>query len=148
IADGATDTVSNVERISFNGSTTTTFAIGDAIEAAPTLANSIADQQATQGVLFSFSYAADTFNDANVPLGDILTYTATLADGSALPAWLSFDPGTRTFSGTLGNGDTGTLPIKLTATDAKGQSVSDPFAITEAVCFAPGTRIRTPGGEM
>ena len=30
---------------------------------------------------------------------DALTYTATLGDGSALPAWLSFNATTRTFSG-------------------------------------------------
>ncbi|WP_418903715.1 putative Ig domain-containing protein, partial [Pokkaliibacter plantistimulans] len=32
--------------------------------------------------------------------GDSLTLSATLADGSALPSWLSFDASTGTFSGT------------------------------------------------
>ncbi|SVC76169.1 uncharacterized protein METZ01_LOCUS329023, partial [marine metagenome] len=46
----------------------------------------------------SFTIPADTFNDVDV--GDSLTYTATLSDGSALPSWLSFNPSTQTFSGT------------------------------------------------
>ena len=52
-----------------------------------------------------------TFSDAD---GDTLTYTATKADGTALPSWLTYSASTRTFSGTpqaadvangLGEGD-------------------------------------------
>ena len=46
-----------------------------------------------------------------------LTYAATLADGSTLPSWLSFDASSRTFSGTPSNGDVGAIDIKVTATD-------------------------------
>jgi uncharacterized repeat protein (TIGR02059 family) len=47
-----------------------------------------------------------------------LTYTATLTDGSALPAWLHFDAATRTLSGTPPAGTTaGTLSIAISATD-------------------------------
>ncbi|WP_139559060.1 ELWxxDGT repeat protein [Methylotetracoccus oryzae] len=92
---------------------------------APTLANAIADQNATEDAAFSFTFAADTF--ADVDLGDTLTYTATLADGSPLPTWLAFDPGTRTFSGTPTNGDVGTLSLKVTTTDSAGALVSDTF---------------------
>ena len=38
---------------------------------------------------------------------DGLTYSATRQDGTALPAWLSFNPVTRTFSGIPRNGDVG-----------------------------------------
>ena len=33
-------------------------------------------------------------------MGDALTYSATLVGDAALPVWLGFDAGTRTFSGT------------------------------------------------
>ena len=46
---------------------------------APTLANSIPDQNATEDQPFSFQFAANTF--ADVDAGDVLTYSATLANG-------------------------------------------------------------------
>jgi hypothetical protein len=94
---------------------------------APTLAAAIPDQQAMQATAFHFTVAAETFSD--VDAGDSLAYTATLADGSALPAWLSFAPATRTFSGTPPLGSAGTLLIKVTATDQAGAAVSDSFAV-------------------
>ncbi|MGD9711759.1 MAG: putative Ig domain-containing protein, partial [Thermomicrobiales bacterium] len=92
---------------------------------APTVANLIPNQPATEDAAFSFQFAADTFADVDV--GDTLTYAATLADGSALPSWLSFDPSTRTFSGTPLNEDVGTISIKVTATDGSGEPISDTF---------------------
>ena len=89
---------------------------------APTLANPIPDQDATEDEEFNFPFAADTFHD--VDAGDTLTYTASKPDGLPLPGWLSFDPSTRTFSGTPDNGDVGTIAIKVTATDT-----GDAFAI-------------------
>src|SRR5262245_40340866 len=94
---------------------------------APTVATAIADQNATQGNLFLFQFAANTFNDVD---GDTLTYAATLSDGSALPSWLSFNGTTRTFSGTPGNGNVGTIAVKVTATDGSNASVFDTFNIT------------------
>ena len=60
--------------------------------------------------------------------GDTLTYTATQSDNSALPAWLSFTPGTRTFSGTPQAADVETVSVKVTASDGT-DSVSDTFDI-------------------
>ena len=97
---------------------------------APTLANAIADQNATEDTAFSFTFAADTF--ADVDLGDTLSYTATLVGGAALPAWLSFDAATRTFSGTPANDDVGTLSLTVTATDSAGAQVSDTFDLAIA----------------
>ena len=65
-----------------------TITIND-INDAPTLANALADQSVDEDSAFSFTVPVDTFNDVDV--GDTLTYTATLSDGSALPSWLSFD---------------------------------------------------------
>ncbi|WP_116453721.1 beta strand repeat-containing protein, partial [Pokkaliibacter plantistimulans] len=88
----------------------------------------IADQAASEDSAFRFTVPAGTFSD--VDTGDSLTYTATLADGSALPSWLSFNATTRTFSGTPTNGDVGSLSIKVTATDGSNASVSSSFSLT------------------
>ena len=94
---------------------------------APTVANAIPDGSATAGTTFAFQVAANAFNDAD---GDSLTYSATRADGSALPSWLAFAPGTRTFSGTPAAGDAGTLTVRVTASDGRGGSVFDDFDLT------------------
>ena len=76
--------------------TSTTVNLTDNDTAAPTVANAIPDQTATAGTAFGYQFPASTFDDAD---GDTLTYAATRADGTALPAWLSFAAATRTFSG-------------------------------------------------
>ncbi|WP_152625203.1 putative Ig domain-containing protein, partial [Cellvibrio sp. OA-2007] len=74
--------------------------------------------------------ASNTFSDVDV--GDTLTYSAQLAGGGALPAWLSFDAVTRTFSGTPANADVGTVSIDVIASDGNGGTVTDTFVITVA----------------
>ncbi len=93
----------------------------------PVVANPIPDQTATVADPFNFQFAADTFTDAD---GDTLSYTATLTNGNALPAWLNFDGPTRTFSGTPAAGDVGTLEIRVTADDGNGGAVGDDFNLT------------------
>jgi hypothetical protein len=97
----------------------------------PVVAQAIDDQDATQGVAFSFTVPAGAFTDSDV--GDTLSYSATRADGNPLPAWLNFDVGTGVFSGTPGSGDGGTLAIRVTATDGSGATVSDDFTLTVAI---------------
>ncbi|MDB9448080.1 choice-of-anchor I domain-containing protein [Anabaena sp. CS-542/02] len=58
---------------------------------------------------------------------DFLTYSATLENGEPLPSWLTFNPVTRTFSGTPSNEDVGTFEITVTARDTAGISVGDTF---------------------
>ena len=96
-----------------------------AVNNAPTVANAVPDQTASEGSAFNFQFAANTFADVDV--GDTLSYTAQLAGGGALPAWLTFDPGTRTFSGTPAN--VGTVSIKVVADDGHGGTVSDRFEL-------------------
>ncbi len=105
------------------------------INDAPVLQFLAADQQAAQGHPFVASLPADMFTD--VEDGAALTLSARLADGSALPAWLTFDAGTLTFSGTPSAADatTGATPqrvldIVVTATDLEGASTSDSFVLT------------------
>ncbi|MDE0471585.1 MAG: putative Ig domain-containing protein [Ekhidna sp.] len=97
------------------------------LNASPTVRIMIPDQTAMVGIAFSYTFPAGTFSDAD---GDALTYTATQGDNSPLPTWLTFNAGTRTFSGTPQATDAGTLTVKVTATDGNGGSVSDSFDIT------------------
>ncbi|MBF0462351.1 MAG: putative Ig domain-containing protein, partial [Magnetococcales bacterium] len=110
------------------------------INDAPTVAHPIQNQSAVQGTAFTYQFAATTFADIDAQYGDTLTYTATDLTGTALPSWLHFDPTLRTFTGTPGSGDTGTINIKVTATDsgldnplaggtAHPLSVSDAFSL-------------------
>ena len=55
----------------------------------------LADQIWNDGQLGSYQIPETAFFDLDPE--DVLTFTATLADGSALPSWLTFAPGTGTF---------------------------------------------------
>ena len=95
----------------------------------------IPDRVTTEGAVFSFAFDADLFSD---PEGGALTYTT-----SALPAWLSFDAATRTFSGAPDSASAGTFDVTVTATDPGLVSASDSFVITvqnndPPVAVAPG----------
>ena len=94
---------------------------------APELVAPITDQTASEDSAFAFQIPAGTFADADP--GETLTYTATLAGGAALPAWLAFDPLTGAFTGTPGNANVGTLNLVVTATDNVGAAATDAFAI-------------------
>ncbi|TAX64877.1 DUF4082 domain-containing protein [Rhizobium ruizarguesonis] len=95
---------------------------------APVLAVQTATQNATVGSAFSFVVPTTTFTD--VDSGETLTYSATAADGSALPAWLAFNASTRTFSGTPTTA--GSYGVKVTATDIGGLSTNETFTIAAA----------------
>ena len=93
---------------------------------APTVANAIPDQTATEGAAFSYQFPDTTFND--VDTSDTLIYTATQADGTDLPTWLGFDAATRTFAGTPAATDV-SVAVKVTATDTNNGTASDEFNI-------------------
>ncbi|MEH2179923.1 DUF4347 domain-containing protein [Nostoc sp.] len=103
-------------------------AVYASVLAAPFLSKAIADQQATEDILFSFTVPDDTFTDLDI--GDTLTYTATLADDTPLPKGLKFNTATKTFSGTPDNQEVGSRNIKVTAQDLGGETVSDVFKLT------------------
>ena len=131
-------TTTSIQRIKFQVrgtlQTTTT-------NAAPTVANAIADRTATVGTFFSASIPANTFADTDT--GDTLTYTATKSDDSALPSWLSFNATTVLLSGTPAAGDVGTVTVKVTASDGNGGSVSDEFDIVVSAAAAQADRAGT-----
>ena len=86
---------------------------------APAVDVGILAQSATPGEALDLAVPADAFADAD----STLTLSATLADGTPLPAWLTFADGV--FSGTPEAGDAGTLSIAVTAADG-----SNPDAVT------------------
>lgn len=105
---------------------------------APTVANMPLDQNAAENNPFAFTLPADVF--ADIDTGDTLSLAASLADGSPLPAWLSFDPATGQFSGTPAVGDAAQLAVNVTATDGGGASASAAFNLTvaQAAVVNPG----------
>src|SRR5262249_46065128 len=117
-------TVSDTQGATSTASVTVTVT---GVNDAPVVANPVPDQNAQAGSAFSLTVATNTFFD--VDAGDVLSYSATRADGSALPSWLAFNPATRTFSGTPASGDAGSLNVRITATDQGGLSASDNFAV-------------------
>ncbi|RRV10121.1 mannuronan epimerase [Pseudomonas sp. v388] len=121
------------------------FATAPTVNQAPVVANPLLDQNATENTPFSYVVPGTSFTD---PDNDTLSYTASLADGSALPDWLTFDAATRTFSGTPSDSASGTYAIRITATDASNASVSDNFTLAvQDVSTAPGVINGTPNND-
>jgi Ca2+-binding RTX toxin-like protein len=123
--------VSYVDREGIAGSVASaaTAAIAN-INDAPVVVRAISDQRAVERTAFSLTLAADSF--ADVDAGDSLVYAATLADGAALPSWLSFDAATFSFSGTPPGEAVGSLSLTLTATDLAGASAASSFTLNVA----------------
>ncbi|WP_425070179.1 putative Ig domain-containing protein [Roseibium sp.] len=124
---------SGVEQFVFNDGTVWTEAtlldiLSQPQNRAPLVSNALADQTSNEDTAWTFTVPADSFSDAD---GDALTYSATLADGSALPAWIGFDADTRTFSGTPSQDFNGTLSLKVIASDGTA-SASDVFDLVIA----------------
>ena len=94
---------------------------------APTVATPISGQTAPEKQAWVFAVPAETFN--NIDTGDQLTYQASLENGDPLPAWLSFDAVTQTFTGNPSNAEVGQISLKLSATDQGGLSVTSSFTL-------------------
>lgn len=92
----------------------------------PTVPTPLVNQTGSVTVALT-NYTFVAFADAD---GQALTYTAALSSGAALPAWLVFNPVTRTFSGTPPGGSAGVYTIVVTGTDPFGASISDDFTLT------------------
>jgi Ca2+-binding RTX toxin-like protein len=96
----------------------------------PVAATVITAQTATEDAAFSYTIPASSFSDADA--GDTLAYSVTLADGTALPGWLTYDAATRTISGAPLNSDVGNVNLKVTAIDVAGLSANQNFALNVA----------------
>jgi hypothetical protein len=92
----------------------------------PVVANAISNKRATVAVAYSFQFASNVFTDAD---GDTMTYSATGLSGASLPAWISFNAATRTFSGTPALADVQTFTVEVTAADTDS-TIMNSFTIT------------------
>jgi serralysin len=103
------------------------------------------DQAWFDGVAAGYTIPETAFID---PDGQqTLSYQATLASGAALPSWLSFNPATRTFSGTPPLAQVGTpLTVRVTASDGKA-SIFDDFEIAVSQSRGPDV-YGTPGPDV
>ena len=90
---------------------------------APTVADALPDASADENSPFAFTIPAGTFED--VDPDDALTFSAP-----GLPAWLSFDAGTATLSGTPARDDVGAHTVRLRATDADDAFVENTMLVT------------------
>jgi len=96
------------------------------VNKAPVLVSPIANKSWVEGSNHSFTVPLSTFSDPN---GDPLTYTARQSNGSALPAWLSFNASTRVLSGKPPVGIKN-YTIRIRVKDPGGLSVYDDFTLS------------------
>jgi hypothetical protein len=121
-------------------STSETFSVATPAPGTPIVSDQTANQTWARGETVNFTLASNTFTD---PQGESLTYSAKLANGSALPSWLHFNAATGTFTGTVPN-NAAALSIKVTATDAGGASTSETFSVQTPAPSAPIVTDQTP----
>ena len=112
----------------------------------PVLSAHTPTQTWQQGATVAFALPSTLFRD---PAGSPLTYAVQGAAGAVLPSWLSFDPTTLTFSGTVPAG-LEHFSIVVTATDALGASASETFAVNvpasaPTLATQETTQLFTPG---
>nr|WP_281503908.1 putative Ig domain-containing protein [Aromatoleum anaerobium] len=138
-SDGNTGSQGTGGALSVTGSTTVEII---ATNDAPTLATPLPDKNLTIGTPFNYSVPAGAFKDPDL---EMLTYGLSMADGSGLPPWLSFNAATGTLSGTPDPIDIGPLDFRMTATDDAGTSVSDIFRLTVASSSTTHPRPRLKG---
>ncbi|HEY0044053.1 MAG TPA: M10 family metallopeptidase C-terminal domain-containing protein, partial [Allosphingosinicella sp.] len=97
----------------------------------------MADQSWADGAAASYTIPGSAFIDLDG--NQTLSFQATLADNSPLPAWLTFNAASRTFTGTPPLTAIGaTLTVRVTASDGSA-AIFDDFTI--AVTQAPGATV-------
>ncbi|NVO24380.1 calcium-binding protein [Donghicola mangrovi] len=94
--------------------------------AAPEVGTEIKDIEVAEDTAINVTLDKGIFTDAD---NDPLTLKLTLEDGTAAPAWLSYSAATHAIVGTPPANFTGTLSLKLTASDA-AESASQTFDLT------------------
>jgi VCBS repeat-containing protein len=99
---------------------------------APNVVLALADHDVTFNKPFVWQMPTDSFKD--IDTGDVLTYSATQADGAALPDWLHFDAQTLTFSGTSPK-TVMSLEVRVTATDKVAATGSEVDSLSASDVF-------------
>ncbi|SMC92330.1 VCBS repeat-containing protein [Fulvimarina manganoxydans] len=131
VQDGRIDEPGSADSLRTNGSGGGGNVIGGGqpVNHPPVAGAEVPDQTANEDDEFTFKLPDDAFTDAD---REVLSLKASLADGSALPAWLSFDADTGVFAGIPSNDDVGSLEIVITASDPHGASASQIVNFTVA----------------
>ena len=125
--DAASRTFAGTPPVNFNGELDITVSVADnqfaasdtfrltvsPVNDAPVLAVPLADKHTAEDAAVVFAIPVGTFTDVDF---DPLSLTASLADGSPLPGWLTFDGAT--FRGTPPANFNGSVAIRVTAADA------------------------------
>jgi Ca2+-binding RTX toxin-like protein len=128
-------------RVGTSDSTATVRVNVEQVNNAPVIASLLVDVSSPEDGEVSITLPANSFTDVD---GDTLTYRASLADGSGLPAWLTVNATTGALSGTPPLNFNGVLDVRLTASDGTA-SVSDVFTLTViAVNDAPVVSVSIP----
>ncbi len=83
---------------------------------APVVAGGVPDQIVPPSGPFTYRIPDNAITDPDA--GDVLTFKATLANGSPLPSWLHFNPGSRELSSPAGALVSGAHAIRITARDS------------------------------
>lgn len=95
----------------------------------PYLNLQIPNQAVEKNQLFNYTIPDSIFIDDDG--NNTLTYSAELSDGNSLPSWSSFNPSTRTFTGTPT--EAVNLAVKVTAADTENESVYCVFNIYSVI---------------
>ena len=112
---------------------------------APTLIAPLVDQ-AVQYDTVGWSYnASASFSDED--RGDSLSYSATLANGNPLPAWLQMGAASGVITGSPAIDDRGNYSLLVKATDLQGLSVSTPVTVAVTVFDAGQLLVSTDGND-
>jgi len=98
------------------------------LDHAPRRGAELVDEWAVaEGGVGQYALPEDLFVD--VDLDDTVTIDARLADGAALPSWLSFDADGGRFVAAPGYEAAGTYQVVVTGTDGRGATASDGFEL-------------------
>ena len=95
------------------------------INHAPEAVGTIAPLVAVEHARFTLTLPRNVITDPDI--GDVLTYSVTMADGNPLPDWLTFDPNKMTLSSLAA--DPATLGLRLWGTDPEGLSAFVDFSV-------------------
>ncbi len=107
----------------------------------PVLQSPLQDQDIGRGHVLSYTIPVDAFVD---PESGPLIYQASLAGGGNLPLWLTFDPVTRTISGSTSQADAATLAVQITVRDAAGLGARSVFTLR----YDPGLIVGSPADDV
>jgi Ca2+-binding RTX toxin-like protein len=98
----------------------------DLVNDSPVIVTALLDQNSIEDSFVDFTLPAGSFADID---STMLTYSAALISGAALPGWLRFDPSSQRFTGQPPADFNGIIDLRVTAGDG-AMSIYDDFQLT------------------